>query len=177
MENKIISKRYAKALLYDIKPDNYDKLLQDLSVLKKVTGKQLVEILSAPIVSKKQKEQMIKELTQNLNLAEKWETFFDLLEKKRRFGLITEIFEELENLIYKSQNKEKIKIYLAHNESDETIKKIVERISAMIDKKAVPEIFIDDTILGGFVVDTEIYHIDGSIHGNLIRLKKLIEQE
>ena len=55
--------------------------------------------------------------------------------------------------------------------------KIEDKISKLLLSEIVSEIIIDPKILGGFIAETEKYHIDGSIQGNLIRLKNLIEQD
>ncbi len=177
MGTNIISKRYAKAFFADIKPEEIDTLLQDISVLKKVADKHLIEILQAPIISLKEKYKIIKDITQNLHFAEKWSNFLDIMGKKQRLKYLPTVLDELEKMVYRSQNKQKVILYLAHQESDEIIKKIEDKISKLLSSEIVSEIIIDPKILGGFIAETEKYHIDGSIQGNLIRLKNLIEQD
>jgi F-type H+-transporting ATPase subunit delta len=82
----------------------------------------------------------------------------------------------LEQIILFNQGKEKVTVILAREEKPETIKKIEKKISEIIKKEIVTEIVLDPSIIGGFIAKTESLTINGSIKGNLIRLKKLIEE-
>ena len=177
MEAKIISKRYAKAFVEEINQDKYNSIISDINYLKKRLSKELIQILSAPIVDAKQKSLIIDNIIDNLNFKKKWKIFFDIVTKKGRIKYILIILEEMENMLYKAQNKEKVKIFLAHKEPDELIRKIEDKISRILSKEIVSDIIIEPSILGGFVAETKKYHIDGSIKGNLVRLKNILEQD
>ncbi len=176
METKIISKRYAKAFFKDLKPDNWNNALQDIAVLKRVLEKKVISLLSSPITNQAEKDSLIEMISENLNLSEKWKNFFKILEKKNRINYITTIVDELEQIILFNQGKEKVTVILAREEKPETIKKIEKKISEIIKKEIVMEIVLDPSIIGGFIAKTESLTINGSIKGNLIRLKKLIEE-
>lgn len=178
MKDKILAKRYSTAFFKNLSEEQFNQLLKDVKILYGLISEypELISILHSPITDDTKKEEIVKNISELLNLSNKWYLFIKLLIKKNRIVIFSMILEELEKIVYGVLDKVKVKIVLAQKESSSIIGKIEAKVTEIVGKTVVSEMAMDPSIIGGFVAQTESLRIDGSIKGNFIRLQKIIQE-
>jgi len=90
------------------------------------------------------------------------------LKKENKLSLLTVILKETEKEIKKEQN---FLILARENISKRLKTKIKEKIATDLESSGKVEIKVDSNIIGGFILKTKNYLIDGSVKGILRRIK------
>ena len=177
MKNKLIAKRYAKAVMENISEDS-TSFLNDIILLKKFfsDNPEAVQTADSLLYSINKRIEIIKEIARISHNQKIWNNLFQLLVQKHKFIIIREILTELESTILENKNQEKVHLKIAHKHPDEILKKLEAIISNIIKKELILEITIDPEIIGGFVASTEALVIDGSIRNNLIKFKNIVSK-
>lgn len=102
--------------------------------------------------------------------------FMKILCRKRLFKIVLSVALEYEKLYFKDNNIERAKITTAIELNDEKKAQITEKLAKATKKEIIPEFFVDETILGGMVVETESAGIDASLDGRLESIKRYISK-
>ena len=112
------------------------------------------------------------DMTQNLKNTNMWKNLFGILIKKHRFNIITDILQDMENMILDKKNQIKVELTIAHDLPETVLDSISAKLKDILRKDIILETKIDPEILGGFVATTDSLLIDGSIKNNLVRNEK-----
>ena len=177
MKNKLIAKRYAKAVMENISEDS-TSFLNDISLLNKFfsDNPEVIKTADSLLYPPKRRIEIIKEISRISNNQKIWNNLFHLLVQKHKFIIIREILTELESIILEKKKQEKVHLKIAHKHPDEVLKKMKSIIADIIKKDLILDITIDPDIIGGFIASTESLVIDGSIRNNLIKFKNIVSE-
>jgi len=177
VKNKLIAKRYAKAVMANIFEDS-TSFLDDITLLNNFfsDNPEVIKTADSLLYSIKKRIEIIKEITRISQNQKIWNNLFQLLVQKHKFIIIREVLTELESTILENKNQEKVHLKIAHKHPDEILKKLKAIITGIIKKELIIEITIDPEIIGGFVASTESLVIDGSIRNNLIKFKNIVSK-
>ena len=173
----VISKRYAKAL-YAFSAEQggadaiYRNMLQLIYTLEKV--KELPFILRDPAITPQQRVELICNAAEASPL---FKEFAHLVVKEEREELLLFIAYSFVSLYQKKNNIIPVKLTTALPAS-ETLKAFVTKFVAGNSGATVHiENTVNDSIIGGFVIETESKRLDASISSQLRGMrKKLVEQ-
>lgn len=102
--------------------------------------------------------------------------FMKILAKRRVFEIFCPVADEFEKCYMKDNNIQHAKIITAIELSDEKKKDITAKISASTGKEIIPCFAVDESIVGGIVIETENSSIDASITGKLQSLRRYISK-
>ncbi len=175
MKNKLLAKRYAKALISNLDESEYEDVLNDIKLLFQIfkVNVNLIDTIDSTIYPLKKRIALSSLITENLNKSKIWKNLFTLLVNKKRFFIIFELFTEIEYFILDEQNKVKVNLKIAHKQSKDTLQEISKTIKNIIQKEIILNIQISPEIIGGFVAKTQTLAIDGSVKNNLVKLMNI----
>jgi F-type H+-transporting ATPase subunit delta len=175
VRNKLIAQRYAKAIILNMEDGVLDSLLEDINSLKVIFSQDpsLIKSFDSFLYPLKKREDLALSVANKLNNKNIWKNLFRILIKKHRFTIIPDILIDLEERILDSRNQIKVSLKIAHEQTDNVLNDIAERIKNILKKNVVLDIEIDPEIIGGFVAQTNSVLIDGSIKNNLVRLIRI----
>ena len=175
MRNKLIAQRYAKAIILNMEDGALDALLEDINSLNTIFSQDpsLIKSFDSFLYPLKKRIDLALNVADKLNNKNIWENLFRILIKKHRFTIIPDILIDLEERILDSRNQIKVSLKIAHEQTDNILNDIAERIKNILKKNVVLDIEIDPEIIGGFVAQTNSVLIDGSIKNNLVRLIRI----
>jgi len=97
--------------------------------------------------------------------------FFKTLAKHDRFAVIPEISELFEE--YKAEQERTIKVQVAAATplSKEGQERLVQTLKKRLQREVVLECKVDESLIGGLIIQADDLVIDGSIRGKLARLQ------
>jgi F-type H+-transporting ATPase subunit delta len=179
---RLLTHRYAVALLDNIEEKNYDDLLLDIEALRSFLKDNglLSKLWQSAITPRKMRTSLLEEVFGKqaksgivLNQRKYWYGLFSLLIQKHRIPLVEEIINDIERLLLQRQNKAKIKIVYAREHKPELQDKIVKYTEKLTSKELIPQTEIDPGIIGGFIAQVGSLKIDGSVRHNLDLFKKV----
>lgn len=157
----MIPQRYAKSLLSAAKEtSNIPKILDDVKNLEIILKEEKIrDVLLSPLISRKQKMELIESISKDLGFIEITKNFLKLLVIKRRIDLIDEIILHFYTYYYKDQKLEKIMIVSSDELSDSEIKSIEQKLEKVFGKKFEIQVRRDE----GLILGMEIIGFDWKI--------------
>ncbi len=182
MKIRLLTRRYARAFLDNIAENEYETVHADIKVIRDFIelNPELIKILQSIITPRKMRLELLDAIMEQdqktgLELQQQkfWKGLFQVLVAKHRIQLITEIIDEIERLLFLRQNRAKINLYLAREQSPDLIDKIMQHIGKLTGKELIPHTEIRSEIIGGFVASVDSLRIDGSVRHNLEKFKKI----
>jgi len=178
--SKALATRYAKALLENLKEHKRD-FERAYSELKKIAqaleaNPLLFRYLSQPVVPRKDRLEMGKVLAEDLGLSTPLRNFILILIEKERIGFLKLIIEEFRRLADEALGQVRGKVRTARPLTSQDLSRLSRSFQELVGRKVVLEVEEDPSIIGGVVTLLGGVVFDGSIRGNLERIKeKLIE--
>ena len=91
---------------------------------------------------------------------------------KRRQRLLRDIAREYHALVDEKLGREHVDVTVARPLDDDTLALVVERLSGLLGKRAIPHLRVNPDILGGLVVRTGDTIYDGSVRRKLDDMRK-----
>lgn len=173
MKGTKAASRYAKALLeLAIEHNQIDAVLNDMKYLSVVSGdsREFQLLVQSPIVNSDKKIAIFGELFgQFQEISRK---FIDLITKKGREALLSEIASSFEDQVNKYKGITPITITSAVPLSETAKSKIVSKVKGSVSGTLEITEKIDPALIGGFIVRMDDKQIDASIASQLDNLKQ-----
>jgi len=170
----IIARRYAKALFSITKNDKETGAVKnELDALSNLieANKEIRSFIFNPIFGKKDKEKILTSALQKIGGADITKNFIKLLLKKDRIKYLREVVENFSNLIIEKQNKKKAIIITTKKLPDASLSKIKSRLGDITKKDIELEERLDDSIIGGVIIQVGSLVYNGSIKTQLENVK------
>lgn len=175
MLNPRLATRYAKSLLdLAIERGQLDAVYKDMQYLHSVTkqNKEFVVVLRSPIITPDKKEKILKAVTGG-NISELSQLFIRLLITKGREMNLPEITNAFIEQYKKNQQIFTVKLTTAIPVSDDVKREIVEKVKSESDMKTIElTTEVDESLIGGFVLQIGDTLVDASIAYDLNAIKK-----
>lgn len=175
-ENKLVSERYAQALL-ELVSDNLSKedILNELvDITDSIkSSEDLNKVMTSPIISENEKKNIISKLFEN-NTNKIILNFLKLLIDKNRFTMLDSITKEYKNKINRLNNLLSINITSAINLTDDEKSMIKDKISKILNKNIELEWATNPEIIAGLVFEVGDNIIDNSLRHKLQDLSRNI---
>ena len=156
----------------NVNADNHQLLRADLDGLLQVftENKEYAKAINSFLYPLKDRLQLAENITKKLNNQEIWNNLFQILIKKHRFDIVTDVLSSLQRNLLAEEGKVKTELRLAYEHDEKVVGKIIRSVEKVLNSKIEVSIIIDPDIIGGFVAETDSKRIDGSIHNNLVKL-------
>jgi F-type H+-transporting ATPase subunit delta len=174
VEDTLQAKRYSQAIFEIARQRNeFDKWRNDLQQISDLAGDSDFEfVMDNPRFTLNEKTRLLKGVVQNLGPMAL--NLVYLLSECNRFAIIKDIFEIFQELVNKYRGIEIASITSAVELNDSEISQITESLSKSIGKKIIPDLLVDQNIIGGLVIRAGGKIIDGSTRNQLMVLKNEI---
>lgn len=176
IENHIIARRYARALLLSLKDQNLDPVLEQLGSFAHTysSSSNLVRLFEDPSFSPLDRRAVIKRIADKAKFDSIITNFLLLLVDKDRMPLILPIYLSFAEMVDKKQGRLRVKITSASPISEQEIEAIKETLKELSHKEIVAESVIDEKLLGGIRVETPGAVFDGTLKAKLSAIGNLL---
>ena len=170
----LISDRYASAL-YELSSEKktVDFVLKDLSTLQELINKNkdLVLLVKTPLVSSKDKLEVLLKISKELNFNNLSLTFLKVISKNKRFINLSSIISQFININAKKRGDVLADVTSAETLGDEQQKNIKEQLKAILGDKLSLNFKVDSKIIGGLIIKVGSKMIDTSLSNKINKLK------
>jgi len=175
MQNPRLAIRYAKSLL-DLAQEQgkLEEVFKDMKLLDDIvqTNREFSNVLKSPIIKEDKKNQIIESVTTG-RISALTSSFIKLLGNKSRESNLPEIISAFIEQYNEAKGIHKVKLTTAVEISDAMKESFIERIKASEGIKSIQlETIIDESIVGGFILEMEGKLADGSIRRDLNDVQK-----
>ncbi|HHM23660.1 MAG TPA: ATP synthase F1 subunit delta [Bacteroidetes bacterium] len=174
--SKILARRYARALFLVGKERNIlEKLREDMTTLVGALkeNREFYHFFLSPEVPRSEKEQKIEELFGDI-FSNVFYNFVLVLLKKRRQGLIFDIAEAFGAQLDIYHNRVRAYLTSAVPLDPELQEEVRKRLSEQLKKEIILVPRVDPDILGGILISIDGVVIDGSLRGQLKKLREYL---
>ncbi len=174
MKNKIISSRYAQALLEVAKKNNQvEPVLKETQLFSQQwqENKKLKVFLSNPDLTKEEKKQFFEHSFARL-ISRTFLNFLYILIDKNRLDYLPDMAEMYRKLSYELKGIEEVVAVSAHPIDRELLDTLKNRLKKIINKEVKLEPEVNPEILGGVTLRFRDKIIDGSLKYNLKQLRE-----
>tara|TARA_Y100001970_G_scaffold282110_1_gene394279 strand:- start:549 stop:1106 length:558 start_codon:yes stop_codon:yes gene_type:complete len=174
-----ISQRYALAL-YELSKENNEteEFVLNVNSFKKIfsSNKEFRNFVKNPTYTAENQKIIFDKILNIMNLNKLVKNFFSLLIIKKRIYFLENIIDEFLKLISTKRGQISGSLISAKKIDDKTIKDIETAISANIKRTIKLESKIDESLIGGIVIQIGSLMIDTSLKNKLQKYKKLMTE-
>jgi F-type H+-transporting ATPase subunit delta len=175
MLNPRLAARYAKSLIdLSLERGELDTVYKDMEYLSSVTkqNKEFVTVLRSPVITPDKKEAILQAVT-NGKISELTASFNRLLIRKGREAVLPEIAKAFIEQYNEYKQIYTVKLKTAVPVSEELKNEIVSQVKSQSDMKNIQlTTEVDESLIGGFVLEVGDRLIDASIAYDLNAIKK-----
>jgi len=165
--------RYAKALFLTAVEENVvEQINNDMLILQQLIAenKDFVFFLHTPILKPSEKKDFFRSVFNN-QLQPLTLRFLDLLTSHRRENRLGDIIRNYHLLYLQHNNTVSAKLITTLKANETMIATFTEKLQAMLNKKVLLENKIDESIVGGFVLQLDDKEFDASVKTQLQKVK------
>jgi len=175
MQNPRLAIRYAKSLL-DLaqEKDKLEQVFNDMKLLDNIckTSREFANVLKSPIIKEDKKNRIIESVTSG-RISKLTALFIKLLGKKNRESNLPEIISAFIQQYNVTKGIHKVKLTTAIEISDEIKNDFINKIKVSEEIENIElETVVDESLVGGFVLEMEGYLADASIRRDLNDVQK-----
>jgi len=177
--NRVIAKRYAKALIGLVEKDSQiDKINEDLSQLAQtyVGSSDLRHFIKEPKYKLTDKVEGLGKITSALELDELVGKFGRFLVTRHRFELVNTISTAFDLLALERLGKGRAKVVTATKLTVVQTRLLTKQLSAYTKKDITLEVEVDPSILGGAITQIGSLVLDGSVKNQLNQIRETISR-
>ena len=175
MSVKSVSSRYSKSLIeLAQEQQKLEPVYQDILTLKKLMEHQdLFVMLKSPVIPNDKKVKVMDKLLEG-KIDDLTMRFVRLVIKKEREQLLPYITGEFVEQYKAIKNISTVHIYSAAELSDDTVESIKQKLRSegMVDGEIEIVQEVDESLIGGFVLEFNEYRYDASIAWKMADLRK-----
>jgi F-type H+-transporting ATPase subunit delta len=174
LARKAYAKRYAQAVFQiALERGELDKWQSDLKKIASLSEDvAYIKLLESPKLRFSDKTRLISERFSDINPLAL--NLVNLLVARERLGMVDEIAEDYERLLYSHRGIEPADVVTAVPLDEDEKEKLEERLGIIIGKKVVVKPEVDPTVVGGIVARVGGKLLDASTRNRLEALKKQI---
>tara|TARA_B110000285_G_C15026343_1_gene564355 strand:- start:690 stop:1223 length:534 start_codon:yes stop_codon:yes gene_type:complete len=173
MKNSKVASRYARAFLdLAIEQKSLDSVQGDMNMLSATCkeSREFVMLLSSPLVKADKKIAIFKEAFEQFEKMTM--SFMELITKNSREDLLPEIADAFEAQVKELRGIVPITLFSASKLDDATRGAIIAKVQASVDGQLEVEEQIDESLIGGFMVQMGDTRVDASVSSQLNNLKQ-----
>ena len=172
----MVSTRYAKALILSASDEKQkQKLFEDLLIAKKALdeSEDCRNFFKSPVIKGYQKKIIVDEIFKG-QVSDLLYEFILLVIKSNRTFLVESIFQIAIEKLKEEKGIISLNITFAYEVDKETLGKIEKKLSAQLKKTVDLEVSKDESLIGGFTIETKDKILDLSILGKLNTIKRTL---
>lgn len=164
-----IARRYARAILAVAEDENeLEKTGDDLLALAQVAAApQVAAVFANPLVAESRRRELVSAIARDLGLRQTMVNFVRLLADQQRLDQIAGIAVQYRRLLDEKLGRVRSRITSATPLGAADLERIVALFEGKTGKKVLAEAVVDESLLGGVIVDIEGKVFDGSLRSQL----------
>lgn len=173
MKNSKVASRYARAFLdLAIEQKNLDSVEGDMGVLSATCkeSREFAMLLASPLVKADKKIVIFNQAFEQFEKVSM--SFLELITKNGREDLLPQIAEAFEGQVKELRGIIPITLYSATKLDAATRAGIIDKVQASVDGQLEVEEKIDESLIGGFMVQMGDTRVDASVSSQLNNLKQ-----
>jgi F-type H+-transporting ATPase subunit delta len=171
----VVANRYARALADVVAPSgDYRKILQELQDFETAYREsgELREIFDSPAVALPQKMKVLEAIGQRLGILPVTLIFLRVLLANYRLPLLEEVVQAYRKIANDRMGVVQVTISSASDLSEAEREALASRFRELTRKQVELEFRIDSELLGGILAQIGSMVYDGSVRGNLARIRE-----
>ncbi len=168
-----VSKTYAGALLeIGTEKNVLSQIEEEYGILMELISEDddFVSFFNAPVISKEAKKAFVDKIFSG-KLSDEFVGFLRVIIDNNRQSVIDDIYRSFIELIDKAKNRKRVKIVSSIKLEKNVIDKIEGTLVKNLGKDIIVEQKVDESILGGILIEIDDTIIDGTIANSLKVLK------
>lgn len=164
-----IARRYAKAILAIAEEQNeLEKFGEELVALAGVTTvPEVAKVISNPLVSEGKRRDLATTIASELGVTPTMQNFVRVLADKQRLDQIASIATQYRRLLDQKLGRVRAVVTSATPLEAADLDRVVATFEKKTGKKVLAETAVDESLLGGVIVDIEGQVFDGSLRNQL----------
>ncbi len=174
MRDETVARNYAETLFALAQRheglDAYGSGIETVARLLEESPK-LRLFIETPRIADEDKKAVVRKAFQGA-IPDKLVSFLLITIDKRRQRLLRDIAREFHALVDEHEGREHVEVTVARPLDEATTAMIVERLTGLLGKKAIPHVRVKPEILGGIVVRTGDTIYDGSVRRRLEGMRR-----
>jgi F-type H+-transporting ATPase subunit delta len=170
-----IAKRYVNSLFSGLTNNKEsDKAAKDIADLGAMIAgsKDLQLFIESPLLSKSDQISGIQKLAEKAKFTTPVTNMLIVMAENRRLHILPTLVHETQNYMAEQSGIIPVSISTARELSAAESKKIQTQIKAVIGRDVLVQTFVDESLIGGLVVQVESTLIDGSLKTKLDNLER-----
>jgi len=177
--NNTLARRYAKALVQIGSEDGLiDRFRDELTAIERVFASDngLKSVFSNPAFTAEQKKEIMKELIAKAQCSSLVGNFLLLLVDKNRVAFLDQIVQTYGTLADEQSGIIRPVIKTAYALDDSQVSAIQGALEKKSGKKVVPQVTVDQSLLGGVVTQIGDTAFDSSVKTQLKRIQDILQK-
>lgn len=171
-----VTSRYARAFadaVFELKLDS-SKVVQDLHAVLAISGEspELQRVWENPSIAADQKRNLLDAIAGRLGLLKQVRNFLAVLIDHHRMGMLPEIARQFEHELHERMGFAEAEIVSARELAEQQRRELELQISQLTGKRVLAKYAIDQKLLGGAMVRIGSTIYDGSVRGQLQKMKE-----
>lgn len=174
-----VVKLYAESFFdYAVSKNCLERLFREVSEFETVLKEDIsiIRIMSAPIYSDKQKEELIKIITKILKLPKEIVNLLSLLISNSRIPLLLNIFSLFKKMVIESLGRKFVELTIYKKLNMDQQKELKNSLENNLGCEVELFFKIDPKILGGVIIKLDGKMIDDSLATKFHHLKNMVEK-
>jgi F-type H+-transporting ATPase subunit delta len=175
MLNPRLAGRYAKSLIdLSIEKDQLEAVYKDILYMKDLMrlSPEFVTVLKSPVITSDKKQKVVDALTAG-KIGNITSSFYSLLIKKGREGFLPDIVYAFIEQYKEYKDIHTVTLTTAIPVSEDVKNSIIKKIKEVGNMKEVElESFVQENIIGGFILEADGRRVDASVAYDLANIKK-----
>ncbi len=178
MQNPRLATRYAKSLLdLAVEKNSVEAVLKDMQLLHEICdlSPEFALMLRSPVIHGDKKNAIISEVLKGHGTSELTNAFMKLLVNKGRESNLAEVAEAFITQYNTLRNIKVVKLTTAVPISEDLKASIQSKVSSFMPKDTINmKTGVDESLIGGFVLEVEDKLFDASVRKNLNEIRAKI---
>ncbi len=173
-----VSKKYAKALLSVGQEDgNYEKYATELQEFSQFYFKneELRKVVINPVYAMEERKGVLDKVLDQAGSSDIIRNFLTVLLQKKRIEYVDRIAEQYRNLADEASNIARATVVTSGKLKEESMSRIKRTLEDRTSKKIKIHVEEDSSIIGGIIIKVGNTILDGSIKGQLEKLRDTLK--
>ncbi len=180
MRYRSIARKYATVLMKICQDDSeLNKIESELKSFRDILkgSPDTLRFFTKPVVSGTKKLELINHLCKKLGFLAATQKFLAVLTDRERLDILEDILESLVQVKDEKNNIIPVEVLAATKLNAEAKKKIIALFQSKLNKNIRLSIKIDPSLIGGMITKIGSTIYDGSVEGQLLKIKEQIMRE
>lgn len=175
LQSRKIAKRYVNSLFSGVtKKAEIDSIAKDMSDLGAMIhgSSELAAFLKSPLHSSETQMNVVQALAKKAKLSKSVTALLGVLVQNKRLNVLQAIVFETQEHLAKLSGTVPVSVATARKLTATDEKKIQTQVKAVLGKDVIMQSYVDESLIGGLVIQVESTLIDGSIKTKLDKLER-----